>query len=595
MSNKYQMRIKRYIAGILLGAISLGLVLWFGSLDFFKSLELKTLDYKFKYRPQQKVNQNIILIAIDDHALDILGRWPWSRKHHAALLESLSEHPPSVIGFDILFSEEEENDQFLAYYAKLLGNVVYAGYLRESDKAIIFPVEKLKTVGNVGLVNAQPDQDGVVRKIPLVIKHNNKIYPSLALQILCEFLNINFNDLEIVLGEYIKIPGLTQKVPIDGSGRMWINFAGNQHVFYEYSFPQVISWKNDKNKLKHFKNKLILVGLTATGTADQGNIPQDTNVPLVAVQANALNTILNENYLRLITNTVTLSIIVFILLLSIAINVTLRPVGAAFLTLLAFLGFSAVNVLLFNNNIYLEFIRPVGALIVPFILITIYRYSWEERERRWTKKAFGHYLSKDVMHEVLDRPESLKLGGESREATVMFLDLHNFTTFCEGSQPEEVVKLLNENFDWMTKVILENGGMLDKYIGDAIMAIFGAPASMPTNKQASCAVAAALQIAEECNKKPDACLGIGIGINTGDMVVGNMGSSAIFNYTAIGDEVNIAMRIQQLTGKYKSNVIISESVYKWVHDTVVTKLLGEVQVKGRKEPIKIWAVLGKNN
>lgn len=590
------MKAKRYIIGILLAIFSLVLVFWLGTLEFFQVLELKTLDYRFKGRPQHNVNENITIIAIDDYALNVLGRWPFSRKNHAALMEVLSVSPPRCTGFDILFVEPEENDESLAYYTKLLGNIVYAGYIRESDKVLISPVSDLLLVSKTGFINVPRDKDGVIRKIPLVIKYKGKMYPSFALQVLCNYLDVEFDDLKIDMPTHrcggISIPGLAKEIPVDANGSMWINFVGDQHVFKEFSFPQVLSWKNDENKLRFFGDKLVLVGLTATGTADQGNIPVAINVPLIAVQANAINTILNEDYLSHIPDVLNLSLILFMLILSLWINVSMKPFKAAGITLIILVGFCAVNFWFFMNNIWIDLLQPCSGLLIPFILITIYRYGWEERERRWIKKAFSHYLSSEVIQQILSSPERLKLGGELREATALFLDLRNFTTFCEGRPPTEVVRLLNECFDWMTEIILRHRGMLDKYMGDAIMAVFGAPSVMPAAEQAKRAVSAALEICKK-SKEQSPSLGIGIGINTGPMVVGNMGSRYIFNYTAIGDEVNVAMRVQELTREYKTNIIVTESVYKHIKDMVKAEPLGNVGVKGRKEPVKIYALLEK--
>lgn len=585
---------KRYLIGILLGVISLGLVGVLTSLNFFQMLELKLLDYRFRWRSVQPTDEQICIVAIDDYSLQEMGAWPVPRKYQAALLQALAAAPPNVVGYDILFIEPSAADEALIYYTRLLGNVVYAGYLRESDKQAVLPISELCNVARVGFINAPADSDGVVRRVPLLVQAEDKIYPSFSLQVLCTFLDVDFNKLSIVPEKEIGIPlpsGKKIHIPLDKHGRILINYAGGLDRFKSFSFFQLLSWqKQQPERLNNFAKKLVLVGLTATGTADYGTIPLATNVPLIAVQANVLNTVLNQDFLLEIPFWGNVLITVFMVVFSTLINIYLRPLKAALVTLLILSVYWGGNLLAFTNNLVLNFSAPLFGLVFPFLLITVYRYGWEEKQRRWTKKAFAHYVSAEVIEDILASPQRLKLGGEKREATVLFLDLRNFTTFCEGRPPEEVVSILNDCFDWMTEIILRHGGMLDKYIGDAIMAIIGAPASLPATEQVQRAIAIAQEISRTRKEKaPD--LGIGIGLNIGPMVVGNMGSRYIFDYTAIGDEVNIARRVQELTRKYDVEIIITEAVYRYLGDEINVKFLGEVAVKGRQELVRIYGIV----
>lgn len=583
---------RHFIAGIVLGVISLIFVFWLVNTDIIKTLELRFVDYRFRWRPIHKVNPNIIITAIDDSSISTLGRWPWPRKLHAGLLKVLSQNPPKAIGFDILFTEPEEDpregDNALEYYTKLLGNVVYAGYLSDVSKKPILPIEELKDGGSVGFINAPPDRDGIIRKIPLVFKYDNNYLPSFSLQVLLTYLNITFSDLTINTGRYIRIPNLGD-VPIDSHGNMLINFAGDQHVFREVAFQQLLSL----DIAEEFRNRLFLVGITATGIGDQGHIPLATNVPLITVHANVLNTILNKDFIIKISFWTNIFIIIFAVFSSSFLNMFFRSIRAVLLTLLMILAFISVNIWFFQKNILIDILSSSFGIIAPFLLITVYRYGWEERQRRWIKKVFTHYLSSDVVETVLKDPKKLQLGGELKSATVLYLDLHNFSTYCEGREPSLVVNFLNETFDWITEIILRNSGMLDKYVGDAIISIFGAPLEMPLKDQAEKAVLTALEIIDRWNKMPVSLKGnmdIGIGINTGSMLIGNMGSRYIFNYTAIGDEVNIAARIQGLTDNYKTNIIITDSVYNLVRGKFPTEPLGEVTVKGRRELVIIYSI-----
>ncbi len=585
---------KRYLIGLLLGIISLGLVGLFASLNFFRVLELKLLDYRFRYRSLQPTHEKINIAAIDDYSLQKMGTWPVPRKYQAALLQALAAAPPKVIGYDVLFIEPSADDESLVYYSRLLGNVVYAGYVREADKQAVLPFSGLCDAARVGFINAPADRDGVVRRVPLLVQGKDKVYPSFSLQVLCSFLDIDFADLSIVTGKEIRIPlssGDSIFIPLDERNRLLINYADSLAGFNSYSFFQLLSWQRQRpEQLKDFADQLMLVGLTATGTADYGATPLAANEPLIAVQANVLNTILNEDFLLVLPFWGNFFVVLLMVIISVVINISLRPLRAALVTLLVLTVYWGLNLLAFSNSALINLSVPLLGLIFPFVLITVYRYGWEEKQRRWTKKAFSHYVSQEVIEDILASPQRLKLGGEKREATILFLDLRNFTTFCEGRPPEEVVRILNDCFDWMTEIILRHGGMLDKYIGDAIMAIIGAPASLPAAEQVRRAVTIAREIVRTRKvKAPE--LGIGIGLNIGPMVVGNMGSRYIFDYTAIGDEVNIARRVEELTRKYDVEIIITEAVRKHLAAEVKVKQLGEVTVKGRREPVRIYGIV----
>jgi len=588
---------RHYAAGIAIGIISFFVILVFAQTELSQSIESRFLDYRYNFTQSKNIDANIRIIGIDDSSIDLLGRWPWPRKIHALLLKKISQHPPRTIGFDILFTEPDknspDNDEALEYFSNLLGNVVYAGYLDEKKCFVVKPISELEKVSKTGLINALPEKDGVIRKVPLVLKIKDEILPSFSLQMLCNFLKLDFSDLKIEFGKRISVPGFCD-IPIDNNGSMWINYAGDQHAFKQIAFQQALSLDESSENIKNLTGCIVLVGITATGIGDHGNIPIATNVPLVTVHANALNTILNKSFIYKFSIGQTLCVLMFCVGLSILINIIFRPLKAGVFIFILFLLYVGICIFLFQKNIWVDILVPGLGLVLPFLLITIYRYGWEEKEKRWIKKAFSHYLSNDVINLLSSQPHKLQLGGELKTATVFYADLRNFSTFCEGKSPHEVVGLLNRCFDWITEIILKNGGMLDKYIGDAIMAIFGAPAEISEKEQAEKAVLSAIEIIQKWDSVSSdmkCSVGIGIGINTGPMLIGNMGSRFIFNYTAIGDEVNVASRVQDLTKKYNVKIIITDRVYNLIKDKFHAEPLGEVQVKGRKEPVIIYSVV----
>ena len=591
---------KRWLPFLICGLISLAMSAAVLTTSMFREGELKAFDYRMRWCPSGKVNKQIYIAAIDDSSIALLGRWPWPRKIQAAFLKSLTRYPPGVIGMDILFTESErggvEGDQATAHYAELLGNVVFAGYIGQEDGKIISPIPSIGDTGKTGFINIFPHNDGITRKIPLVIKSGHKYFPSFTLQVLCDYLNTDFNKVKVDLGHGILVPGFG-KIPIDSDGSMWISYVGDQHVFHEMAYQQIISWGEEDGPVQQFAGKMLLAGITATGIGDTGHTPINTNVPSITVHANSLNTILNKDFILKVPLWINLLTAVIVILLILAINHICRPVKAAGWSLLLLFLYIGINVLLFVNNIWVDILAPGAGMLAAFVTVTVYKYGCEEKRRRWIKKVFTHFVSPAVIDNILKHPERLRLGGETRTVTVLFLDLRNFTSFCEKKSPRDVVALLNDSFDWMTEIILKHQGMLDKYIGDAIMALFGAPTVMAPEAQAYRAVKAAVEIAAQWRRiggHREKGLDIGIGISTGTALTGNMGSRYIFNYTAVGDTVNIAARINGLTGKYAANIIMNDYTYRLVKDKFNIMPLGSVPVKGREEPVAIYGISDQN-
>jgi adenylate cyclase len=284
-----------------------------------------------------------------------------------------------------------------------------------------------------------------------------------------------------------------------------------------------------------------------------------------------------------------------------AICVTFFSPITSFIVIFLLIGFySLISYLLFAyRGIWIDLVGPLSTAFFSYISITSYNFATEEKEKRWIRNAFGHYISKNVMEEILKDPAKLKLGGERKELSVLFADVRGFTGYSEQRQPEEVVAVLNEYLDAMTKVILKHNGTLDKYVGDAIMAIFGAPSPTEQTNHAQKAVFVALEMIETLKtlqakwrsegKEP---LDIGIGINTGIMLVGNMGSTERMDYTVIGDAVNLASRIESLTRTYNNHIMISEFTYAKLKDILEVKPLEAIKVKGKEQPVMMYELLG---
>jgi len=450
---------------------------------------------------------------------------------------------------------------------------------------------------NTGYFNSYPDSDGVIRWAPLAIKQGDNLYTSLAISTLLQYLDSPSLTLSLV--EYgvegVRL-GKTQ-IPTDEGGRMLINYLGPAMTFPHYSISDVI---NGRLKPETFKGKIVLVGATATGIYDMRVTPWGAVYPGVEIHANIIDSILHGNFLVHSGWTKFLdfgTIIVVGMVMGLAVP-RLKAVAGIVLCLALIGAFVAANMAAFVKfNYWLNMIYPVLTMITVYLGITIYRYVTEEREKKKIRGAFQYYLTPSVVNEILKDPSKLKLGGDKKNLSVLFSDIRGFTSISEKLTPEELVQLLNEYLTAMTDVVFKYDGLLDKYIGDAVMAVFGAPIDQPDHTLRACRTSLEMMAAlRELRKKwaaegrPD--VNIGVGVNTGDMVVGNMGSQMRFDYTVMGDAVNLASRLEGTNKEYGTNIIISEFTYERIKDELFCRELDAVRVKGKKLPVRIFELLG---
>ncbi len=345
------------------------------------------------------------------------------------------------------------------------------------------------------------------------------------------------------------------------------------------------------------RDKICIVGLTATGTHDMRPIPLQENYPMVGTHSNLINTVLTGNFIVKKDGILSLFIFFFTALI-IGLGSLIKLWKSLILSICYAIGYFLIAFLGFVKfGLWVDLVGPLGIVFFGFSSITSFRYFTEEKEKLWIKSAFSHYLSKEVINELIDNPSKLKLGGERRAITVLFSDVRGFTTFSESHQPEEVVAMLNEILTDQVNVVFKYNGTLDKFVGDEVMAFFGAPGDLHRNNHAIVCVRAALEIQSKLGELRDKWaqqkkepLRIGIGINTGDMVVGNMGSLERMDYTVIGDNVNLAARL--CSAAKGGEIIISEATYEQVKDQIQVEKLEPISVKGKAKPISIYRVIG---
>jgi adenylate cyclase len=451
---------------------------------------------------------------------------------------------------------------------------------------------------NSGYFNTIPDTDGSNRWSPLVIKFQNNYYSSLAMSMLTQYLDwpmVSLN-LESYGVDSIKMGKIT--IPTDDHGRLLVNYMGPEKTFPHYSITDIIKGRLPAEK---FRNKIVIVGATAVGIFDLRVTPFGATYPGVEIHATVIDNILHQNFLQyssLIRFIDILAIIAFGLIIGLLLP-RLRPVTGIFAFLMAIIAYLAINLFFFfYYNIWMNLTYPLLTMLTIYIGITIYHYITEEREKKKIRGAFQYYLTASVINEMLKDPTKLKLGGDKKDLSVLFSDIRGFTTISEKLTPEELVHLLNEYLTAMTDIVFKYDGTLDKYMGDAIMAVFGAPVDQPDHARRACLTALDMMsqlrlLQKKWREEGKPVLNIGVGVNSGDMVVGNMGSQMRFDYTVMGDMVNLGSRLEGINKEYGSNIIISEFTYDAVKDFMCCRELDWVRVKGKKMPVKIYELLGE--
>ena len=454
-------------------------------------------------------------------------------------------------------------------------------------------VEAAQALGHVTML---ADQDGTTRWEAVIFEDRGRYYPSLAVQAVRLASGVEPKGLTLDFGRALTIGSVP--APLDPRDRLLINYAGPGGTFRYLSAVDLLSGKVSPDAVR---DRIVFIGATAAGTYDLRVTPTSPIMPGVEKHANVAANVLSGRFLRR-PDWVELVEVAGILFFPLALAwllPRLRPV-VSLGAVLAVWGvlFAAVH-LAFRGGLWLPVVYPTLALGLTFVGITVYRLLTEERQRLWTKRAFQQFVSPEVVERLMDNPAALQFGGEVRNLTVLFSDIRDFTGYAERHPPQEVVRMLHEYLTRMVDRVLAQQGTLDKFIGDAVMAIFGAPVPLPDHAERACR--AALGMIKELEMLQAKWMAegrepfrIGIGINTGDMVVGNLGSEQLFDYTVVGDGVNLGARLESLNKEYKTTlpIIISESTYLAAKEMLEVRRLGEVTVKGKSRPVVVYELLG---
>ena len=581
-------------------------------------IRLISFDSKINSIPETQSDQ-IVLLNIGEKALEANGQWPWPRQYYAQMISDLRNANAGIIGITVMYPEEDRfgGDEVFTSWVKGNGIVLsqvpsargrsdvapYVGtaVLGEGDpydfayeySNLVTNIPALEDVADgVGMVNSTVEVDNLVRRMPLITQVNDQLYPSFPMEIIRVLqqkisYSMKVNELGI---QDLMIPPY-EPIKTDTTGSIWINFS-NQFQQIEYSDP-----------LPNLQGKTVIVGVTAEGIQPILSTPVGPAYPH-QIQASSLQTIMNGDSISrpLIADLVEIALAA-VLGLGIILAVYYLPL---WLSAVAFGGFVGGAVLAsgfaWSGSFFLiDWTYSLLVSILVFAQSSFNNFYKQFKLRQQIKKQFGTYVSPDLVKQLQKNPGLLKLGGERKEMTFLFMDIVGFTPisehYKEQDDPEGLVELVNEFLDKMTKIILNNGGTIDKYMGDCIMAFWNAP--LPCDNHAEMAVKSAIEIEEEINelKKeyedrglPD--INVGTGVNTGTCIVGNMGSESRFDYSVIGDAVNLAARLEATAGRndYKQwKIIVSEFTMKQCENFTFDSI-GDILVKGKSEPISIYSV-----
>jgi adenylate cyclase len=465
-------------------------------------------------------------------------------------------------------------------------------YAPESNLEIL-----TKSAVSSGFFSVAADRDGVVRWMPLIIQCGENLYPPLAVS--CSWLYLDKPQLMVKIARYGArgIQMGKRFIPTDENGQLLINYLGPPKTFSHFSITDILSSRVTKGA---FKDKIVLVGVTAMGTHDLRSTPFSPLYPGVEIHATVIDNVLTGSFLTKPKWSMIFDLIAIILLgvvLGIALPRLSAIKGAFLATWLFILHIFIAQQLFTTSRIWLNIVYPLLVLVIAYTALTLYHYVTEERERKKIKGAFRQYVSPDVIEEILKDPGRLKLGGQEKVITVLFSDLAGFSGYSERYAPNEMISILSEYFECMTEQVFAHQGTLKEYVGDELMAIFGAPLEQADHAQRACAAALAMTdrleaLRQDWSKIGRPPLTARTGINSGLMLVGNIGSRYRFSYGALGDQVNLGSRLEGLNKMYRTEIILGENTARLVEGSFLLRELDMVRVVGRKQPLRIYELLG---
>lgn len=607
--SKYKLYSFLFSFAVLLGLVALRV----NDPFFIETARLKTIDYYQRTQPKQ-ISENIVVVEIDEKTLDKEGQWPFPRQTIAKAIKKAFDNQAQLVVLPVIFAEkdrfngDDELTEVLKTYPVILsqsaankgkGQPVPRGVATIGENinewlfeynAAIGPTKQLgEAAAGVGMLLTAPEVDGVVRRLPLIVQINKELYPTIPLEMLRVLAGdpsyqARINEAGV---DAVRIPQF-KTIKTDEHGRVWINF--------KYEFPSLSFADADWSKVK---DKVVMLAPTAEGlsntVATSVNIRYGYEIPLFVAQMVADDARLERPsqfnlYELLYGSAAGLAVILML------ISGPYWLAGIFYAVLVAApVKFGFVS---FAKGQLFDYSWIIITVSVLFMISAFLRFISEFKQKQLIKKQFGTYLAPALVEKLQKNPGLLRLGGDERELSIMFTDVRGFTTISEhyGKNVQGLTMIMNRYMTAMTESILKNDGTLDKYIGDAQMAFWNAP--LDDTNHAKNAVKTALEMLkrldsfnEEISKEGVPPFGMGLGINTGSVVVGNMGSTQRFDYTCLGDHVNLASRLEGQSKPYGVRIIIGPRTAEHIKDDYQTLELDLIAVKGKKEGVKIFTVL----
>ena len=629
---------------IIVAAVLLGVRI--DNSDTVKTLRYKTWDYFQQIHPRDVISDSVTVINITEDDLKKYGQWPWPRHVMAMLHARIGDAGAILINYNILFAEPDRMSGVEYLKSMPMGNelreqlgqvlldtdAVFSTVLKESGNAVVImsvknirgtelpsttqiiekgnakpwlyeyegivsPTQKISAgVSGMGVNVTSPEPDAVVRKMPVLIRIGNKIYPSMILENV-RLLN-GSKRIKVIAKKHGIDEVLVSKkagIPVNHNAEMYIHYADPSN-YVQMSASEIFSDSFNENKIK---NRIVVVGLDAAGLSVLKYTPHGLTTDQM-ISAQALDTLLTGKYL-IRTPQADFYEIVFIAMLGLLMIILIPRVSVLFsVPLLIFVisGISYASFLAYANKGFL--VDPSFAVLYVFLIwshSTYNNFATQSRLRKQIKKQFEHYLDPGMVKKLQKDPSLLKLGGETKTMTFLFSDIRGFTPISEKykGNPEGLTKLINRFLTRMTDVIIKNGGTIDKFMGDCIMAFWNAP--IDNSKHRQMAIKSAIEMQKELvklNKKLTAEglpeINIGIGINSGEALVGNMGSEQRFDYSVIGDAVNLASRLESSSKTLGKTLVIGEGTRETIENKFKFKYIDSIKVKGKTEEIKVYTV-----
>ncbi|MBL8894890.1 MAG: adenylate/guanylate cyclase domain-containing protein [Rhizobiales bacterium] len=652
-------------SGLTAGGRALGLALLVGFLalriadpQIVEELRLRTFDFYQRLSMRPPGPQPAVIVDIDEASLREFGQWPWPRTLIGDLITNIARGGAVAVAFDVIFPEPdrtspamiakqmrgidpetkaklenlESNDAAMARsFGKIRAIVAQSGQAAPAPNGspkpaetplglmgpdptafiVNFPgllqnVPELEaTAAGRGLFTIRPDPDGIVRRVPVIMKAEGHFRPALAIELLRVATGSNAMLVKSSQNGVDAVVLAGVQIPTDANGRVWVKF--NKHDPNRYVSAAAIL-RGDPAAMKKLQGRLAIIGTSAIGLLDTKTTPVESVMPGVEIHAQLIENIMSNQLLsrpsyaigaELVAMVVTAGII--ILLVPVLGAAWVLAIGAAMAAILVGGAFYLFE----KYGLLFDVTMPLLASLTVYLALVFTNYFREEGRRQQIRSAFSQYLSPAFVEELANNPDKLKLGGETKELSILFMDVRDFTSISERykKDPQGLTRLMNRLLSPLSHEIVATKGTIDKYIGDSIMAFWNAPLDDADHAANACAaalgMAGAVQKLNDVRRAEEGGQGenflelkIGVGINTGQGVVGNMGSDVRFDYTVLGDSVNRASRVEGQTKAYGVTTIIGSRTNELAGDRFATLLLDRVAVKGKTEPEKIYALLG---